>query len=80
MLTHYFKEPKTQRHYLGGSAGPYLDEFSRWLAQHGYQRCCIRRRLRGAHRLSMWAEKTGVPLPDPNEQACQAFTGPPLCS
>jgi site-specific recombinase XerD len=73
MLTHYLKEPKTQRHYLGGIAGPYLDEFSRWLAQHGYQRCCIRRRLRGAHRLSMWAEKTGVPLPALNEQALEAF-------
>ncbi len=73
MLTHYLKEPKTQRHYLGGIAGPYLDEFSRWLAQHGYRRCCICRRLRGAHRLSMWAEKTGVPLPELNEQALEAF-------
>ena len=73
MLTHYLKEPKTQRHYRCGIAGPYLDEFSRWLEQRGYQRCCIRRRLRGAHRLSMWVEKTGVPLSELNEQALEAF-------
>jgi len=73
MLTHYLKEPKTQRHYGCGIAGPYLDEFSRWLEQRGYQRCCIRRRLRGAHRLSMWVEKTGVPLSELNEQALEAF-------
>ena len=73
MLTHHLKEPKTQRHYGCGIAGPYLDEFSRWLEQRGYQRCCIRRRLRGAHRLSMWVEKTGVPLSELNEQALEAF-------
>jgi integrase/recombinase XerD len=73
MLTHYLKEPKTQRYYRCGIAGPYLDEFSRWLEQRGYQRCCIRRRLRGAHRLSLWAEKTGVPLSELNEQALEAF-------
>jgi len=73
MLTHHLKEPKTQRHYRCGIAGPYLDAFSRWLEQRGYQRCCIRRRLRGAHRLSMWVEKTGVPLSELNEQALEAF-------
>ena len=73
MLTHYLKKSKTQRRYRGGIAGPYLDEFSRWFEQRGYRRVCIRRRLRGAHRLSMWAEKTGVPLHGLNERALEAF-------
>lgn len=73
MLTHYLKAPRTQRQYRCGIAGPYLDEFSRWFEQRGYQRGCIRRRLRGAHRLSMWAEKTGIPLHELNEQALEAF-------
>jgi site-specific recombinase XerD len=73
MLTHYLKRPETQRQYRSGIAGPYLDEFSTWLERRGYQRCCIRRQLRGAHRLSMWAEKTQVRLAELDEQALEAF-------
>src|SRR4030095_5984051 len=50
MLTHYLKTSTTQRHYLCGTTGSYLDEFSRWLEQRGYQQSCICRRLRRAHR------------------------------
>jgi integrase/recombinase XerD len=73
MLTHYLKKSKTQRRDLCGITGSYLDEFSRWLEQRGYQQSCIRRRLRGAHRLSMWAEEAAIPLPELNEQALAAF-------
>jgi integrase/recombinase XerD len=73
MLTHSFKTSTTQRHDLCGTTGAYLEEFSRWLAQRGYQQACLCRRLRGAHRLLMWAEEAGIPLPALNDQALAAF-------
>ena len=73
MLSHYLHTPQAQRQYRCGIAGPYLDELSQWFEQRGYQPRCISRRLRGAHRLSMWAEQTGVHLHQLNEQALEAF-------
>jgi site-specific recombinase XerD len=73
MLTYYLKESETQRQYRFGPVGPYLDEFTRWLEQRGYRRCCIRRYLRGAHRLSMWAEESSVSLPELNARSLEAF-------
>src|SRR6266446_2441442 len=73
MLIDYLKEPGTQRQYRFGPVGPYLDEFTRWLEQRGYRRCCIRRYLRGAHRLSMWAEESSVSLPELTARSLEAF-------
>ena len=63
MLIHSLKKSKTQRQSLCGTTGAYLEEFRRWLAQRGYQQACLCRRLRGAHRLLMWAEEAGITLP-----------------
>lgn len=46
MLTTYFKSLPTLARYRSGLAGPYLDEFSSWLANRGYQRISIRRHVR----------------------------------
>jgi hypothetical protein len=73
MLTHYPKKSTTQRHDLCGTTDSYLEEFSRWLEQRGYQQSCLCRRLRGAHRLLRWAEEAGIPLPALNDQALAAF-------
>ena len=51
MLTTYFKRPTTQSAYYSGPAGPYLDGFSDWLAQRGYQHETVCHRLHGAARL-----------------------------
>src|SRR5262252_9603923 len=73
MLTHSLKTSTTQWHDLCGTIGAYLEELSRCLAQRGYQQACLCRRLRGAHRLLMWAEEAGIPLPALNDKALAAF-------
>lgn len=53
MLTTYFKRQTTQATYYTEPAGPYLDDFTDWLTQRGYQHETIRRRLQGAAQLSL---------------------------
>ncbi|MGI9305648.1 MAG: tyrosine-type recombinase/integrase [Gammaproteobacteria bacterium] len=62
MLTTYFKRQTTLASYYAGPAGPYLDDFTDWLAQRGYQHECIRGRVRGAVQLGVWAQTTGCSL------------------
>ena len=80
MLTHYLKTSTTQRYDLCGTTGSYLEEFSRWLEQRGYRPYCLCRRLRGAHRLLVWAEEARITLPELNDQALAAFQVSPLCA
>lgn len=56
MLTTYFKHPFTLNKYRAGPAGSHLDEFADQLAQKGYSYSTVRRHLRGAARLSSWAQ------------------------
>ena len=42
MLTTYFKRQITCATYYAGPVGPYLDEFTDWLAQRGYRQETIR--------------------------------------
>jgi site-specific recombinase XerD len=62
MLTTYFTRQTTQATYYAGSAGPYLDAFTHWLAQRGYRHETIRRRLQGAAQFVTWAHTTACPL------------------
>ena len=58
MLTTYVKHPTTLATYYAGPAGPYLDEFTHWLAQRGYRPGTIRHRLQGAAQFVSWAQTT----------------------
>lgn len=62
MLTTYFTRRTTQARYYAGPVGPHVDGFTRWLAQRGYQRKCIRQRLPGAVQLATWMQTQGYPL------------------
>jgi integrase/recombinase XerD len=73
MLTAYFKNPQTLSRYQEGPAGPELEEFAAWLTQQGYQRSCVRRRVRAAHRFTLWANNVGLALPQLDREALKAF-------
>lgn len=62
MLTTYFKRQTTLATYYAGPAGPYLDDFTDWLAQRGYQLENMRRRVQGAAQLGIWAQTIGCSL------------------
>lgn len=63
MLATYFKRRTTQATYYSGPAGPYLDAFTNWLEQRGYQHETIRDRLQGAAQFVAWVQTTGCHLP-----------------
>lgn len=66
MLTAYFTSASTIARYQASSAGPYLDHFVTWLAEHGYRRTSIRRHVREVAQFATWfgsAESTST-LPD----------------
>jgi len=60
MLTTYFKHPFTLNKLRSGPAGPYLDEFACQLIRDGYSYSTGRRHLRGAGRLSSWAQRRSL--------------------
>lgn len=62
MLTTYFTRSTTRAQYYAGPAGPYLDAFTQWLAQHGYRQESIRRCVQGAAQFVTWTQTTGCPL------------------
>lgn len=73
MLTAYFKDPQTLARYQEDPAGPDLEAFAAWLTQRGYQRSCGRRCVRAAHRFTQWASNVGMPLPQLDREALEAF-------
>ncbi len=60
MLIAYFKSESTLARYRSGLAGPYLDEFTSWLANHGYRRISIRRHVREVVHFADWATSEGL--------------------
>jgi len=62
MLTAYFKRQTTCATYYSGPAGPYLDEFTDWLAQRGYRQETIRNRLQGVSQFGFWAQTNDIRL------------------
>ena len=74
MLTAYFKRQTTCATYYSGPAGPYLVEFTDWLAQRGYRQETIRNRLQGVSQFGFWAQTNDIRLQSFSPlAACRAF-------
>src|ERR671937_506569 len=73
MLTTYFTRERTRATYAMSPTGPYLDDFSQWLAQRGVTTRTIRRCLFGATQFAAWAEATGIPVPCLDANSLKAF-------
>jgi len=73
MLTRYLKDPLILAKHRQGPAGAILDEFAGWLEGRGYRHQSIRRYIRGAQRLALWAKRTGLTLPQLDSKALEAF-------
>jgi hypothetical protein len=73
MLNAYLKKPLTRERYRSSPAGPHLDAFIFWLEQRGYQSPRILRLIRGAHRLSQWAQDNGLGTEELDAKALEQF-------
>lgn len=73
MLNAYLKRPLTQERYRSSPGGPHLDAFILWLEQRGYRRPRILRLIRGAHRLSQWAQDNGLGTEELDAKALEQF-------
>lgn len=62
MLSTYFKRQTTLTAFYSGSAGPYLDEFTDWLSNQGFQEETIRRRIHGVIQLVDWTQTINFKL------------------
>jgi site-specific recombinase XerD len=58
MLSDYVVDGKARDRLRGSTAGPYLDDFSEWLAGRGYGSSTIRSYLEAAARFAAWAQAT----------------------
>jgi hypothetical protein len=58
MLTTYLKRQTTLATYYTSSAGPYLDEFTDWLAQCGFHDEVICQYLPGVSEFAAWVDAT----------------------
>lgn len=58
MLATYFKRQSTHQIYYASPAGPYLDEFTDWLAERGFHEDVICQFLPGIVQFSNWADTT----------------------
>ncbi len=59
MLTTYFRRLATCSTYYAGPAGPYLDEFTNWLAKQGFDSDAIRHFVLGATKFANWIHING---------------------
>jgi site-specific recombinase XerD len=73
MLTTYFTRERTRATYAASPAGPYLEDFSQWLAQRGFTTRTIRRCLFGATQFTLWAETAGLAVPRLDATHLEAF-------
>ena len=62
MLNSYFKRQSTLTRYYETPAGKYLDEFTNWLPELGYQHQTILNYIRGAVHLSKWLQESDLPV------------------
>jgi site-specific recombinase XerD len=63
MLSTYVMDCRARDRLRGSAAGPYLDDFSDWLAGRGYGRATIGPYLRAAARFAAWAQRTQRAVP-----------------
>ena len=59
MLTQYFTRAATLTKRRSGMAGPYLEDFIKWLERRGYHSSTIRLHIREAVNFTMWAHTQG---------------------
>lgn len=62
MLNSYFKRQSTLAKYYETPVGKYLDEFTNWLPELGYQHQTILNYIRGAAHFSKWLQESGLPI------------------
>ncbi|PCH60912.1 MAG: hypothetical protein COC04_06505 [Gammaproteobacteria bacterium] len=62
MLNSYFKRKSTLTRYYETPAGKYLDEFTNWLPELGYQHKTILNYIRGAVHFSKWLQDSDIPI------------------
>jgi hypothetical protein len=75
MLTTYYTRERTRTMYAAAPAGPYLDEFSQWLAQRGFTTRTIRRCLFGATQFTLWAAAAGIAVQRLDATHLEEFRG-----
>ena len=75
MLKTYFTRERTRTMYATAPAGPYLDEFSQWLAQRGFTTRTIRRCLFGATQFTLWASAAGIAIQRLDATHLEEFRG-----
>jgi len=73
MLTQYFTRAATLMERRSGMAGPYLDDFIKWLESRGYHRSTIRLHIREAVNFTMWAHTQGFTLRELDQLALTQF-------
>jgi integrase/recombinase XerD len=73
MLTQYFTRAATLTKRRSGMAGPYLDDFIKWLESRGYHRSTIRRPIREAVNFTMWAHAQSLTLRELDHLALTQF-------
>ena len=62
MLNSYFKRQSTLAKYYETPSGKYLDEFTNWLPELGYQHQTILNYIRGAAHFSKWLQESDLPV------------------
>ena len=73
MLTKYFTRAATIEKRRCGMAGPYLDDFIKWLESHGYHRSTIRLHIREAVNFTVWAQTQRITLRELDQNALLQF-------
>ncbi|MBI4538674.1 MAG: tyrosine-type recombinase/integrase [Gemmatimonadetes bacterium] len=71
MLSDYFGNGRAKDRLQGSAAGPYLDDFSEWLAGRGYRASTIESYLKAAARFAAWSLATaGIGPPELHRAHC----------
>jgi len=73
MLETFLRIRAPGRRLRSGPAGPYLDDFARWLRDNGYRASAARRHLRTANWFARWGKKRKLRVEDLDEATCKAF-------
>src|SRR5690348_16156740 len=79
MLTQYFTRTATLTKCRSGMAGPYLDDFIKWLESRRYHRSTIRLHIREAVNFTMWAHTRSLTLRELDQTALTQFGGQLAC-
>jgi site-specific recombinase XerD len=73
MLTTYLKRQNICTRYYASPVGPYLDEFTDWLASRGFRGVVIRNYLPGVYQFGAWVKRTHGSLTSLPPEAPERF-------